>query len=155
MTARKREAKKVAPDPVYGSELAAKFVNCIMKRGKKNAAEKTFYGAIEAANRKTKNTGLEVLEKAMGNVRPSLEVKSRRVGGATYQVPVEVNPRRQRALAIRWLIDAAKSRSGKRMAEKLAEEFVEAASGAGAAVKKKEDVHKMAVANKAFAHYRW
>ncbi len=155
MTAKLRQAREVIPDPVYNSELAAKFINCIMERGKKNVAEKILYGALDLANDKTGSTGLETLEKAMGNVRPSLEVKSRRVGGATYQVPIEVNPKRQRALAIRWLIAAAESRAGKSMAEKLGNELVEAAAGAGAAVKKKEDVYKMAMANKAFAHYRW
>ncbi len=155
MTAKLRHARDIPADPVYNSELATKFVNCIMKKGKKSAAEKVFYGAIEIANKKSDGTGLELLEKAMANVRPNLEVKSRRVGGATYQVPIEVNPRRQRALAIRWLLSAAVSRSGKSMAEKLGGELVDAAGGAGAAVKKKEDVHKMAMANKAFAHYRW
>ena len=155
MTAKQRHAREILPDPVHGSELATKFINCIMKQGKKSAAEKVFYGAIEIANNKADVTGLELLEKAMTNVRPNLEVKSRRVGGATYQVPIEVNPKRQRALAIRWLLSAAASRSGKSMAEKLGGEFVDAAGGGGAAVKKKEDVHKMAMANKAFAHYRW
>jgi small subunit ribosomal protein S7 len=150
-----RHAISIKPDPVFGSELAAKFINCIMDDGKKSAAEKIFYGAIERANTKQGTTGLELLEKAMANVRPNLEVKSRRVGGATYQVPIEVNPRRQRALAIRWLLEAAVKRSGKSMAEKLGGEFVEAATGGGTAVKKREDVHKMAMANKAFAHYRW
>ena len=153
--ARGRYEREIAPDPLYQSTLAAKFINNLLTGGKKSAAEKVFYGAVDFANKKAGKSGLEVLEKAMTNVKPSLEVKSRRVGGATYQVPMEVSPRRQKALAIRWLISAAKGRSGKSMAEKLGSELIDASAGTGTAVKKREDVHKMAMANKAFAHYRW
>ncbi len=143
-------------DPIYGSPLATKFVNCIMKCGKKSVAEWMFYGAMDVVKDKTKDDPMKILKKAVDNVKPLLEVKSRRVGGATYQVPVEVNPARRQSLAIRWLISFAGQRaSEKQMLLKLANEVLDAANNRGGAVKKKEDTHKMAEANKAFAHYRW
>ena len=143
-------------DPIYGSPLATKFVNCIMERGKKSVAEWVFYGAMDVVKEKTKDDPVKILKKAVDNVRPLLEVKSRRVGGATYQVPVEVNPARRQSLAIRWIIGYAKQRgSEKQMLGKLANEILDAANNRGGAVKKREDTHKMAEANKAFAHYRW
>jgi len=157
MPRRKVIAKReVPPDPVYQSTLATKFVNCVMKRGKKSTAEGIFYGALELVRDRTKDDPVKILKKAVDNVKPILEVKSRRVGGATYQVPVEVGPGRRLSLAIRWLIQYASERgSEKTMREKLAAEMLEAAQNRGNAVKKREDTHKMAEANKAFAHYRW
>lgn len=154
---RRREVPKreVLPDPKFGSQLLTKFMNAVMQDGKKSAAEKIIYGALnEIAGRKG-GTGLDVLEDALDNVRPAVEVKSRRVGGATYQVPVEVRPSRQNALAMRWLIEAARKRGEKSMARKLAGELLDASEKRGTAVKKREDVHRMAEANKAFAHFRW
>jgi small subunit ribosomal protein S7 len=149
----KREAP---PDALYGSPLATKFVNCIMREGKKSVAEWIFYGAMDMVREKSKDDPMKILKKAVDNVKPLLEVKSRRVGGATYQVPVEVNPARRQSLAIRWIISYASDRaSEKQMLLKLANEVLDAANNRGGAIKKKEDTHKMAEANKAFAHYRW
>jgi len=154
---RRREVPKriILPDPKFGSELLAKFINTIMKDGKKSIAEKVVYVALDEIAAKKGNDGMEVLDTALDNVRPSVEVKSRRVGGATYQVPVEVRASRQNALAMRWLVDAARRRGEKSMALKLAGELMDAAEKRGSAVKKREDTHKMAEANKAFAHFRW
>jgi small subunit ribosomal protein S7 len=154
---RRREVPKriILPDPKFGSELLAKFINTIMKDGKKSIAEKVVYVALDEISTKKGNDGMEVLGAALDNVRPSVEVKSRRVGGATYQVPVEVRSSRQNALAMRWLVDAARKRGEKSMALKLAGELMDAAEKRGSAVKKREDTHKMAEANKAFAHFRW
>jgi small subunit ribosomal protein S7 len=147
--------RDVLPDPKYHSKLVAKFVNGIMWEGKKSTAEATLYGAFDIMARKTNEDPLRIFEKAVENVKPVLEVRSRRVGGSTYQVPMEIRPERRQALAIRWLIQYSRGRSEKSMMEKLAFEFLDAASSKGSAVKKKEDTHKMAEANKAFAHYRW
>jgi len=148
--------RETPPDPIYGSPLATKFINCIMSQGKKSVAEWVFYGAMDMVKEKTKDDPIKVLKKAVDNVKPLLEVKSRRVGGATYQVPVEVNPARRQSLGIRWLISYAAQRSSeKQMLNKFASEVLDAANNRGGAVKKKEDTHKMAEANKAFAHYRW
>lgn len=145
----------IAPDPVYKSQLVARFVNRLFTRGKKSVGEKIFYQALEMVEQKTGKPGLEVFEQAIRNVTPLVEVKPRRVGGATYQVPVEVRAERRLALAIRWLVTFSRRRPGKTMVEKLAGEIMDAASGTGAAVKRREDTHRMAEANKAFAHYRW
>ncbi len=148
--------RSVDPDPVYNSVLVSKFINNLMERGKKSLARRIFYDCMAIVEKRVKDADpMEVFEKAMEAVRPKVEVKSRRVGGATYQVPVEVAPNRRNALAIRWLISFAKNRSGRSMAEKLAAELIDAANNRGAAVKKREDTHRMAEANKAFAHYRW
>ncbi len=157
MPRKKLVAKRpVTPDPVYNSVLVSKFVNGLMERGKKSVARGIFYEAMGIVEKKvTDDKPLAAFEKAMEMVRPRVEVKSRRVGGATYQVPVEVAANRRNALAIRWLVGFAKKRSGRSMAEKLAGEFIDAYHNRGAAVKKREDTHKMAEANKAFAHYRW
>ncbi|WP_299881525.1 30S ribosomal protein S7 [uncultured Cocleimonas sp.] len=154
---RRREVPKriILPDPKFGSLVLAKFINTIMKDGKKSIAEKVVYVALDQIAAKKGNDGMEVLEAALENVRPSVEVKSRRVGGATYQVPVEVRSSRQNALAMRWLVDASRRRGEKSMALKLAGELMDAAEKRGSAVKKREDTHKMADANKAFAHFRW
>ncbi len=154
---RRREVtkRKILADSKYNSVLVARFINNLLKKGKKSIAESMLYGAFDSIENKVNGSPLEVFEKAMDNVRPVLEVKSRRIGGATYQVPTEVLPDRRTALAIRWLIGNAKSRVGKSMKEKLAAEFMDAAAGRGASVKKREDTHKMAEANKAFAHYRF
>jgi small subunit ribosomal protein S7 len=154
---RRREIAKrgLVPDPKYGSKLLARFINCVMKRGKKGTAEGVVYEALDAIRQKGGDDPLKVFEKAMENVKPVIEVKSRRVGGSTYQVPIEVRPERRIALAIRWLIGYAHARPEKGMGAKLAGEFMDAASNRGAAVKKREDTHRMAEANKAFAHYRW
>ncbi len=155
--ARRRVAAKreVLPDPKYKSQLLAKFINMIMVSGKKSVAEKIIYDALDEVVEKKGGNPLELLETALDNVRPAVEVKSRRVGGATYQVPVEVRPARRNTLAMRWLIDASRKRSDKSMAKRLAGELLDAADEKGSAVKKKEDTHRMAEANKAFAHYRW
>ena len=155
--ARRRVAAKreVLPDPKFKSQLLAKFINMIMVSGKKSVAEKIIYDAIDEMVGKRGGGPLETLEGALENVRPAVEVKSRRVGGATYQVPVEVRPTRRNTLAMRWLIDAARRRSEKSMSQRLAGELMDAADEKGSAVKKKEDTHRMAEANKAFAHYRW
>jgi small subunit ribosomal protein S7 len=145
----------VIPDPRYSSELLTKFMNLLMYSGKKSVAEKIVYGALDVISAKGHEAPLEVLSKALENVQPRVEVKSRRVGGATYQVPVEVRPGRRVALSMRWLIDAARKRNERTMPAKLAGELMDAFEGRGAASKKREDVHKMAEANKAFSHYRW
>ncbi|KRT55648.1 SSU ribosomal protein S7P [endosymbiont of Ridgeia piscesae] len=154
---RRRVAAKreTLPDPKFGSELLAKFINMVMVDGKKSVAEKILYGALDQMSEKRSGEPLDVLEMALENVRPAVEVKSRRVGGATYQVPVEVRPSRRNSLAMRWLIDAARKRSEKSMARRLAGELVDASENKGAAVKKRDDTHRMAEANKAFSHYRW
>ncbi|TYO95221.1 SSU ribosomal protein S7P [Geothermobacter ehrlichii] len=154
---RRREVPKrvILPDPKYNDRLLAKFVNCIMLDGKKSVAEGIVYGAFDLVAERTGEDPLEVFKKAMENVRPMLEVKSRRVGGSTYQVPVEVRADRRNALAIRWIINYARQRGEKTMKERLAGELLDAAANRGSSVKKREDTHKMAEANKAFAHYRW
>jgi small subunit ribosomal protein S7 len=153
---RKPEIRTILPDPKFKSELLAKFINKIMERGKKSRAEEIVYGALATiADKKKTEQPLTVLEQALENVRPAVEVKSRRVGGATYQVPVEVRAVRRNALAMRWLIEASRSRGEQGMAARLAAELLDAADHRGAAVKKREDTHKMAEANKAFAHFRW
>lgn len=154
---RRAQAPKrdILPDPKYKSLELAKFINIVMKDGKKSTAEKILYGAIDLIEEKLKADGVGVLSKALDNVKPMVEVRSRRVGGATYQVPVEVRLVRQKALAMRWLSDAARKRGEKSMAQKLAGELMDAADSRGSAVKKREDTHRMAEANKAFAHYRW
>ena len=154
---RRRVATKrdVIPDPRFGSEMLSKFMNMIMVDGKKSVAEKIVYDALDVVEGKGHEECLEVLSKALENVQPRVEVKSRRVGGATYQVPVEVRPSRRMALSMRWLIDAARKRNERTMAAKLAGELLDAFEGRGAAAKKREDTHKMAEANKAFSHYRW
>jgi small subunit ribosomal protein S7 len=154
---RRREITKreVIPDPKYNNKLVARFINCLLRRGKKSISESMFYGAFDIIEKRTKEQPVEVFEKAVSNVKPLIEVKSRRVGGSTYQVPTEVMPERRVALAIRWLILHAKERTEKTMKEKLAAELIDAANNRGASVKKRESVHKMAEANKAFAHYRF
>ena len=147
--------RKIIPDPKYKDKLVAKFTNCLMLGGKKSVAEGILYGAFDVIQSRHKEDPLEVFRKALDNIKPKLEVKSRRVGGATYQVPVEVRPERRTALAMRWLISYSRERNEKSMAEKLAAEVIAASKGEGNAVKKKEDTHRMAEANKAFAHYRW
>ena len=155
--ARRRVAgrRQVLPDPKFGSELLTRFVNMVMVDGKKAVAERILYGALDQVADRKGGDPLQTLEAALDNVRPLVEVKSRRVGGATYQVPVEVRPVRRDSLAMRWIIDAARKRSEKSMAQRLAGELLEAADQRGSAVKKREDTHRMAEANKAFAHYRW
>ena len=155
MRRRRATKRKSSVDPVHKSELVAKMVNHIMWDGKKGVAERVLYGALQIVEEKTKKASLEVLEKAIQNITPVLEVRSRRVGGANYQVPVEVRPSRKRALAIRWMVTYARERGGKTMTDKLANEIMAAANNEGGAVKKKEDIHRMAEANKAFAHFRW
>ncbi|MDP8248528.1 MAG: 30S ribosomal protein S7 [Candidatus Tritonobacter lacicola] len=153
---RRPEKRQIQPDPIYNSVTAAKFINSLMKDGKKSVAERIFYSALEFVREQTKVPDpLDVLMKALSNVKPLLEVKSRRVGGATYQVPIEVPPHRQTALAMRWIISFAGSRKGRRMEDCLGAEIVDAYNNTGPSVKKREDTHKMAAANKAFAHYRW
>jgi len=150
--------REILPEPKYGSELLAKFMNVVMVSGKKSVAEKIVYGAIDLISSKKNTTAEEamaIFEKGLENVRPMVEVKSRRVGGATYQVPVEVRSSRQSALAMRWLVEAARKRGEKTMADRLAGEVLDAVENRGSAVKKREDVHRMAEANKAFSHYRW
>ncbi len=155
--ARRREAEKreVLPDPKYKSVLVSKFINNLMWDGKKSTAQRIFYEALEIIAQRTKQEPLEVFQRAVENVKPLLEVKSRRVGGATYQVPVEVRPARAQSLSIKWLINYARARSEKGMAAKLAAELIDAFNQRGASIKKREDTHKMAEANRAFAHYRW
>lgn len=147
--------RDVLPDPMYNSKVLTKFINGIMEDGKKGVAQKVCYSAFEAIATKTGKDALEVFETAMNNVMPVLEVKARRIGGANYQVPIEVRPERRQTLGIRWILDASKKRGEKVMSEKLANELMDAANNTGAAVKKREDTHKMAEANKAFAHYRY
>jgi len=147
--------RQILPDPKFGDVLVSKFMNVVMKQGKKHVAEKIIYGAFDVINNRTREDPVMVFRRAVDNAKPVVEVKSRRVGGSTYQVPVEVRPERQTALALRWLIEQARQRAGKSMDEKLANELIEASHNRGGAIKKKEDVHRMAEANKAFAHYRW
>ncbi len=154
---RRREVPKreTFPDPRFGSQKLARFINKLMLAGKKSTAERIMYSALDTVAERTSEDPLKVFEKAMDNVRPMIEVKSRRVGGSTYQVPVEIRPERRQALAMRWLINFSRNRGEKTMAERLANELMDAAAGRGSSVKKKEDTHRMAEANKAFAHYRW
>ena len=147
--------REVLPDPVYNSRLAARFINRLMYQGKKGVAERIFYAALEQLGEKTSEEPIRAFEKALDNVKPHLEVKARRVGGATYQVPMDVRPDRQVSLSVRWIISYARARGEKGMTNKLAAEFVDAFNARGGAVKKREDTHRMAEANKAFAHYRW
>ena len=147
--------REVLPDPVYGSELVTRLVNNIMLDGKKGVAQKIVYGAFEIVAEKTGKDALEAFEEAMENIMPQLEVKARRVGGATYQVPIEVRPDRRQTLGLRWITNYSRARSENTMKERLAAEIMDAANNTGASVKKREDVHKMAEANKAFAHFRW
>ncbi len=156
MSRRSRAVKRpIIPDPMYGSETISKFINSMMYDGKKSVAEGIFYGAMDQIEERTGQPPDGVFKQALSNVKPVLEVKSRRVGGATYQVPIEVRPERRQALAIRWLIQYARDRGEKTMAERLAAELIAASRNEGATIKKKDDTHRMAEANKAFAHYRW
>ncbi len=149
-------SRDILPDPKFGSETIARFINMVMKSGKKSVAEKIVYGAIDTIGEKTKGQEpVELVEQALDNVAPMVEVKSRRVGGATYQVPIEVRPKRRQTLAMRWIIEAARRRGEKSMPQRLAGELMDAVDQRGAAVKKREDTHRMAEANKAFSHYRW
>ena len=154
---RRREVpkRKILPDPKYGDRMVAKFCNILMINGKKSTAEHIVYGALDVIQQRYKEDPLEVFRKALDTVKPKVEVKSRRVGGATYQVPVEIRGDRRLSLGVRWLVQAARKRSGKSMSEKLAAEFVDAMNGLGAAVKRREDTHKMAEANRAFSHFKW
>ena len=154
---RRREVSKreIIPDPKFGNKMVSRFINNLLRRGKKSSAERIFYGAIDIIAERTKEDPIKTFEKALDMVRPALEVKSRRVGGSTYQVPVEIRPERRAALSIRWLINYAQNRGEKGMTAKLAGEIIDAAQGRGSSVKKREDTHRMAEANKAFAHYRW
>jgi small subunit ribosomal protein S7 len=147
--------REILPDPLYNSQLVTKFINSVMSKGKKSLAEGILYGALNKVAEKTQDDPMKTFKKAIENVKPALEVKSRRVGGSTYQVPVEVRPNRRTSLAIRWIIEYAAQRGEKTMREKLAAEFLDASNLRGGAVKKRDDTHKMAEANKAFAHYRW
>ncbi len=154
---RRREVPKrlILPDPKYGDRMVGRFVNVIMKDGKKSTAERILYGAFDVIESKTRNDPLAMFRRALENVRPRVEVKSRRVGGATYQVPIEVRPERATSLAMRWLKDYSRARAGRSMREKLADEIIDAANERGDSVKKREDTHRMADANTAFSHYRW
>ncbi len=152
---RAAERREILPDPKFGNLMLARFINMVMKSGKKSVAERIIYGALDQIQSRGDSDPIELLDKALDNIRPSVEVKSRRVGGATYQVPVEVRPARRTTLAMRWVIDAARKRGEKSMALRLAGELMDASESRGSAVKKKEDTHRMADANKAFAHYRW
>jgi len=147
--------REILPDPKYGDRTLAKFINMVMSRGKKAVAERIVYGALTEVEHRGRGAALDMLKQALDNVEPKVEVKSRRVGGATYQVPVEVRPNRRMALAMRWLVDAARKRNEKSMGQRLAGEILEASDNRGSAVKKREDTHKMAEANRAFSHYRW
>jgi len=155
MRRRKAPVRPVLPDPVYGSKVLTKFINAVMLDGKKSVAQKVMYAALERIESKSGEKGIEVFNKAMDNIKPVMEVKSRRVGGATYQVPIEVRPVRQQSLGIRWIVEAARKRNERTMMERLSNELLDAASEKGSAFKKKEDTYRMAEANKAFAHYRW
>jgi len=155
MRRRRAPERKVPPDPIYNSPLVTKFINNLMWDGKKTKAMKIFYGAMKRIEELTGEEGIKVFEKAIENVKPQLEVRPRRVGGATYQVPVEVRPKRQLSLAIKWIIKSARARSERGMIEKLAKELIDASKGEGGAVKIRENTHKMAEANRAFAHFRW
>ena len=151
----KAEQREVLPDPKFGDILVTKTINTLMYDGKKSTAEAIFYQALDLIEKKVGEEGIKVFKKAMNNIKPAVEVKSRRIGGATYQVPVEVRPNRKQSLALRWLRDYSRDRAGKNMVEKLADEIIDAANNRGGAVKKREDVYKMAEANKAFAHLKW
>ena len=156
MSRRKKAVRRPVPaDPRYDSQTVSKFLNNLMERGKKSLAERVFYSAMDLIEQRTGQPGVNVFKQALSNVKPALEVKSRRVGGATYQVPIEVRAERRQALGIRWLVQFSRRRPGRTMREKLAGELLDAANGQGAAVKKREDSHRMAEANKAFGHYRW
>ncbi len=155
MRRRKAPVREILPDPVYNSKLVSKFINSLMLDGKKSVASRIFYEALEIIEKKGEEKGIDVFNKAVENIKPVMEVKSRRIGGATYQVPVEVRPVRQQALALRWLISFTRKRSERTMKDRLANELIDAANERGASYKKKEDTYKMAEANKAFAHYRW
>ncbi|MDR2905771.1 MAG: 30S ribosomal protein S7 [Helicobacteraceae bacterium] len=155
MRRRNAPVREILPDPIYDSKVITKFINALMFDGKKAVAQKVMYRALEVAEKKGGAKGIELFEKALDNVKPLVETRSRRVGGATYQVPMEVRPVRQQSLSIRWLIEAARKRNERTMIDRLAGEIVDAANDRGSAFKKKEDIHKMAEANKAFAHYRW
>ena len=155
MRKRRAEKRDVLADPIYESKVVTRLINTIMKDGKKGTAEKILYGAFDTVKERTGNNPIEVFEKAMENIKPALEVKSRRVGGSNLQVPIEVSDERSQALALRWLVQYARLRNGKSMADNLANEIIDASNGIGGAVKKREDTHRMAEANKAFAHYRW
>ncbi len=155
MRRRKAQVREVLPDPVYNNKVITKFINSLMKDGKKSIATKIFYEALETIEKKGEEKGIDVFNAAIDNIKPVMEVKSRRVGGATYQVPIEVRPARQQSLAIRWLITYARKRSERTMKDRLANELLDAANSRGATYKKKEDTYKMAEANKAFAHYAW
>ena len=156
MSRRPRNVKRtVPPDPRYDSQTVSKFINNLMKQGKKSTAERIFYSAMDSIEQRTGQPGVNVFKQALANAKPVVEVKSRRVGGATYQVPVEVRPDRRTALAMRWLLQYSRGRGEKNMAERLANELISASKGEGSTIKKKDDTHKMAEANKAFAHYRW
>jgi small subunit ribosomal protein S7 len=149
------EQREVLPDPKFGDETLTKFMNYVMYEGKKSVAETIVYGALDRIHTKLKREPIEVFHDALANVAPAIEVRSRRVGGATYQVPVEVRPERRKALAIRWIVNAARSRNEQTMTDRLAQELIDAANNRGSAVKKREDTHRMAEANRAFSHYRW
>ncbi|MBU1658575.1 30S ribosomal protein S7 [bacterium] len=155
MRRRKAPVREIMPDPVYGSKVLTKFINKIMYDGKKSTAEKIIYNSLDIIGSRGDKSGIDTFNEAIEKIKPIIEVKSRRVGGATYQVPVEVRPVRQLSLAIRWLVDASRKRNERTMAERLANEFMDASSDKGSAFKKKEDTYRMAEANKAFAHYRW
>jgi small subunit ribosomal protein S7 len=152
---RRAEKREVLPDAKYGDVVVAKFMNTVMSRGKKSVAESIVYGSFDMIEKRMKKNAVEIFHAALDNVKPAIEVRSRRVGGATYQVPVEVRPERAQALAIRWLIQAARARAERTMADRLSAELRDAAENRGTAVKKREDTHKMAEANRAFSHYRW
>jgi small subunit ribosomal protein S7 len=152
---RAADRREVLPDPKFGDMVVTKFMNALMYEGKKSVAETIVYGAFDAMSRRGSSDAIKIFHDALDNVKPSVEVRSRRVGGATYQVPVEVRPERRQALAIRWIIDAARNRSEKTMVDRLSNELQDAAHNRGTAVKKREDTHRMAEANKAFSHYRW
>lgn len=152
---RKAEVREVLPDPKFQDVVITKFINTLMIGGKKSVAEKIFYGSLDIIQEKTGEEPLKVFKKALSNIKPAVEVKSRRIGGATYQIPVEVRPARRQSLALRWLRDYASDRSGKTMMQKLADEIIDASQNRGGSVKKREDVYKMAEANKAFAHLKW
>jgi small subunit ribosomal protein S7 len=147
--------REVDPDPKFNDIVVTKFINTLMVHGKRNIAERIFYGSLDIVSERSGEEGIKVFKKSLENLKPMLEVKSRRVGGATYQVPVEVKPARRQSLACRWLIEAARARNEHTMRERLANEIIDAAAGRGSAIKKREDVHKMAEANKAFSHFRW
>lgn len=155
MRRRKAPSREILGDPIYNNKVVTKFINKMMLDGKKSVSEKIIYAAFDRIEEKSGEKGIEIFQKALERVKPLVEVRSRRVGGATYQVPVEVRPARQQSLSIRWLLEATRKRNERTMVERLANELVDAANDRGAAFKKKEDVHKMAEANKAFAHYRW